>query len=55
MRSRALQSEEGISTVEYIIILMLIAVAAIGSWKVFGGEVVYKVRASTTEVNSLGT
>jgi Flp pilus assembly pilin Flp len=44
----------GLSTVEYIIILILIAVIAITAWKQFGESVEYHVRDSTTQINHLG-
>ena len=47
------QDEEGLSTVEYIIILVLIAVLGIIAWRQFGQSVEYKVRQSTTQVNTL--
>ena len=43
----------GLSTVEYIIILILIAVVAIGLWRLFGQQVQFQIRRSTTGVNSL--
>lgn len=52
--SRLLADEQGLSTVEYIIILILIAVIAITAWKQFGESVEYHVRDSTTQVNNLG-
>lgn len=45
--------EAGLSTVEYIIILVLIAVLAISVWRSFGEAVEYEVRASTTDINGL--
>jgi Flp pilus assembly pilin Flp len=33
------RDERGLSTVEYVIILVLIAAIAIGTWKTFGGKV----------------
>jgi Flp pilus assembly pilin Flp len=33
------QDERGLSTVEYVIILVLIAAIAIGTWKTFGSKV----------------
>ncbi len=35
--------DRGLSTVEYVVILVLIAVAAIGTWKQFGGTILAKV------------
>ena len=33
------RDDRGLSTVEYVIILVLIAAIAIGTWKTFGGKV----------------
>ncbi len=52
--SHLLADEQGLSTVEYIIILILIAVVAITAWKQFGEAVEFHVRDSTTQVNHLG-
>ena len=49
-----LTDERGLSTVEYVIILILIAVVAIMAWKQFGESVEYHVRDSTTHINHLG-
>ena len=49
------KDEEGLSTVEYIIILILIAVIAIVAWQSFGSAVKSKVQGATTNVTSLGT
>lgn len=38
-RSALLRDEQGLSTVEYVIILLLVAAVAIGSWSVFGRQV----------------
>ncbi len=53
--SDLLQDEEGLSTVEYIIILVLIAIIAIVAWQTFGEAVEDKVRSSTTDINGLGS
>ena len=53
-RQDLLADQQGLSTVEYIIILILIAVIAITAWKQFGEAVEYHVRDSTTQVNNLG-
>ncbi|MCB9625587.1 MAG: hypothetical protein H6723_19895 [Sandaracinus sp.] len=52
--TRLLDDLRGLSTVEYIIILVLIAVVAIVAWKQFGESVEYHVRDSTTQINNLG-
>ncbi len=51
---RSLSSDqEGLSTVEYIIILVLIAVLAITVWRQFGQAVETNVRDSTADVQGL--
>lgn len=45
----------GLSTVEYVIILVLIAVLAIGTWRQFGSAVKEKITTSTTAVDTLST
>jgi Flp pilus assembly pilin Flp len=47
------RDERGLSTVEYIIILMLIAVAGIALWSAFGETVSGKIGEATGEVGSL--
>lgn len=43
---------KGLSTVEYIILLVLVAVIAITAWRTFGETVRKKVAASTTRINN---
>ena len=50
---RAARDERGLSTVEYIIILLLIAVAGIGLWRAFGNSVAAKIGNATSEVDGL--
>ena len=38
-RSRLAGDTRGLSTVEYVILLALVAIIAIGVWKMFGGNV----------------
>lgn len=45
--------EAGLSTVEYIIILILIAVLAITVWRQFGDEVRDQVDRSSSEIHDL--
>lgn len=45
--------DAGLTTVEYIIILALIAIAAIGAWTVFGSSIETQVRGSSTTIGSL--
>lgn len=49
------RDERGLTTVEYIIILCLIAVVGFGVWKKFGEKVKEKVGGSTEQVDSLPT
>ncbi|MDP3276814.1 MAG: Flp family type IVb pilin [Deltaproteobacteria bacterium] len=44
---------EGLSTVEYVIILFLIAIIGIVAWRQFGSQVKTKVEAGTTQVGGL--
>ena len=48
-----LQDEEGLSTVEYVIILILIAIVAIVAWQNFGQAVENKSRQATGSINGL--
>ena len=45
--------DRGLSTVEYVIILVLIAAAAIGTWQSFGGKVKEKIGNATTEMEKV--
>jgi Flp pilus assembly pilin Flp len=47
------RDQAGLSTVEYIIILILIAVVAIALWQTFGEAVGFRVRESTTSINGM--
>jgi len=49
-----LRDEEGLSTVEYIIILVLIAVLGIAVWTQFGSSVRTQVQSSTDAMDNLG-
>jgi Flp pilus assembly pilin Flp len=49
----AARDDRGLSTVEYIIILVLIAVAGIGLWRTFGDTVAEKIGNATSEVGGL--
>ncbi len=53
--SLLLGDERGLSTVEYIIILCLIAVVGFALWKQFGQTVEGKTRGATTVVGGLPT
>ena len=48
------RSTEGLTTVEYIIVLVLIAMLAIGVWRSFGSSVRNQVDTSTTHIDTLG-
>lgn len=50
---RLKKDSQGLSTVEYIIILILIAVVAISLWKQFGEAVTSRVTQSTGAVNGM--
>jgi Flp pilus assembly pilin Flp len=47
------QDERGLSTVEYVIILVLIAAAAIGLWVSFGGKLKEKIGDANTEMDKV--
>ena len=48
------RNTEGLSTVEYVILLMLIAVVGIVAWRTFGNTVVGKINAGNSQVSGLG-
>jgi Flp pilus assembly pilin Flp len=48
-----LSDDRGLSTVEYVIILVVIAVVAIGVWKGLGDSVIKKVEDSTHKIDEL--
>jgi Flp pilus assembly pilin Flp len=48
------KDERGLSTVEYIILLVLIAVAGITIWNEFGDAVIAQVSGAKDEITSLG-
>jgi Flp pilus assembly pilin Flp len=48
-----IRDERGLSTVEYVIILVLIAVMAIGVWQTFGASIMAQVSGSTTAIDGL--
>lgn len=53
--NKFIKDTEGLSTVEYVIILMLIAVVGIVAWRTFGNTVVSKVNAGNSQVSGLGS
>ena len=44
----------GLSTVEYVILLILVCVAGISAWRTFGNNVVSKVTSGSNQVQGLG-
>lgn len=46
-----LRDERGLSTVEYTIVLVLIAVAGMGLWHTFGTDLSTRITDSTTQLN----
>jgi Flp pilus assembly pilin Flp len=52
-KHKLLQNQKGVSTVEYIIVLVLIAVACIAMWSKFGKTVHEKIKASEDGVSGL--
>ena len=54
-RGETNNDEAGLTTVEYIIILCLIAIFAFGAWKRFGTSVNEKVKGSADTVETLET
>ena len=54
-RRTFLRDARGLTTVEYIIILCLIAVVGFGVWQKFGAKVKEKVGGSTEQVDELPT
>lgn len=52
-KRRLATDDTGLTTVEYIIILALIAIAAIGAWNVFGGSIETQARGSATTLGGL--
>ena len=54
-RRSFLRDARGLTTVEYIIILCLIAVVGFGVWQKFGAKVKDKVSGSTEQVDELPT
>jgi Flp pilus assembly pilin Flp len=54
-KSSIVRDERGLTTVEYVIILVLLAVTAISVWNTFGDSVKKQVGTSTTAIDELGT
>ena len=53
-RQNLTKDTKGLSTVEYIIILILIAVAGIGLWTTFGESLEGQITEATGAVDGLG-
>ena len=49
-----IKDTEGLSTVEYVIILILIAVVGITAWRTFGNTVVTKINSGNSQISGLG-
>ena len=45
--------EEGLTTVEYALLLALLVVAALGTWTTFGATIRNKVAASGNSINGI--
>jgi Flp pilus assembly pilin Flp len=55
-QTKLAKDERGVSTVEYVIILVLLAAAAVGTWSTFGGLIRDKIgSANTTITNGVTT
>ena len=52
-KTSIVRDERGLTTVEYVIILVLIATLAIFAWGKFGKAVTAKVDSSTTQIEDL--
>ena len=53
-RARLLRDTRGANMVEYIAIVLLVAVVGIGAFQLFGDAVKTKIEAGTTGVESIG-
>lgn len=49
-----IKDTKGLSTIEYVIILILIAVVGITAWRTFGNTVVTKINSGNSQVSGLG-
>jgi Flp pilus assembly pilin Flp len=52
-QTKLVNDERGLSTVEYVIILVLIAAAAVGTWTTLGGTIRTKIDDSNKEINGI--
>jgi Flp pilus assembly pilin Flp len=44
----------GLSTVEYVILLILVCVVGISAWRTFGNNVVTKITSGSNQIQGLG-
>lgn len=49
------KDEEGLTTVEYALLLALVAIAAIAAWKGLGGKVTDTVTSATDQMDANAT
>ncbi|HKO89766.1 MAG TPA: hypothetical protein VJU61_01360, partial [Polyangiaceae bacterium] len=54
-RSRGLRRSRGLSTVEFVVILVLLACVAIGAWRIFGKSVKQAVFNSSEQIGELSS
>jgi Flp pilus assembly pilin Flp len=52
-KNSLVKDDRGLSTVEYVIILVLIAAASVGIWKTLGETVKSKIGSANTEIGSI--
>jgi Flp pilus assembly pilin Flp len=52
-KTSLVKDDRGLSTVEYVIILVLIASAAVGVWKTFGATIKTKINDSNAEIGTI--
>ena len=52
-KSSFINDDRGLSTVEYVIILVLIAAAAVGTWTTFGKTITGKITDSNATIGSV--
>jgi hypothetical protein len=52
-RSRSLRGTRGLSTVEYIVVLVLVACVALGAWKLFGSSVQQALSHGSDRIGAL--
>jgi Flp pilus assembly pilin Flp len=52
-RFEIVSDQRGLSTVEYVIILVLIAAAAVGTWSAFGATIKEMISSSNTTIANM--